>query len=32
MESVKKIRNVLGIESEAVGVKYTDDSPVATAG
>ena len=30
MESVKKIINVLGIESAPVGVKYTDDSPVAT--
>jgi len=29
MESVKKIRNVLHIESEAVGVKYTGESPVA---
>jgi uncharacterized protein (DUF169 family) len=30
MESVNKIRNVLGIASEAVGVKYTDSSPTAT--
>ena len=30
MESIKKIRNVLGIGDEAVGVKYTDDSPMAT--
>jgi len=29
MESVKKIRNALGIEREAVGVKYTDESPTA---
>jgi len=29
MESVKKIRNALGIEREAVGVKYTDESPAA---
>lgn len=27
MESVNKIRNVLGIKQEAVGVKYTDASP-----
>ncbi len=30
MESVEKIRKVLGIEREAVGVKYTDESPSAT--
>ncbi len=29
MESVKKIRNALRIEREAVGVKYTDESPAA---
>jgi uncharacterized protein (DUF169 family) len=29
MESVEKIRDVLGIKSEAVGVKYTDESPRA---
>lgn len=29
MESSKKIRNALGIEREAVGVKYTDESPAA---
>jgi uncharacterized protein (DUF169 family) len=29
MEFIKKIRDVLGIESEAVGVKYTDESPRA---
>ncbi len=29
MESVKKIRNTLGIKREAVGVKYTDGSPAA---
>ena len=29
MESVKIIRNALGIEREAVGVKYTDDLPAA---
>ena len=27
MESVKKIRTALGIASEAVGLKYTDESP-----
>ncbi len=27
MESVKRIRSALGIEREAVGVKYTDESP-----
>ena len=29
MESVKKIREALGVEKEAVGVKYTDESPAA---
>jgi uncharacterized protein (DUF169 family) len=29
MESVKKIRNVLGIEKDAVGVKYIDESTAA---
>lgn len=29
MKSVEKIRGALGIEREAVGVKYTDESPVA---
>lgn len=29
MESVEKIRNALGIEKQAVGVKYTDESPAA---
>ena len=29
MESVEKIRNTLGIERKAVGVKYTDESPAA---
>ena len=29
MESVEKIRKALGIEREAVGVKYTDEVPVA---
>jgi uncharacterized protein (DUF169 family) len=29
MESVKKIRNALRIEKEAIGVKYTDESPAA---
>jgi len=29
MESVRKIRDALGIEREAVGVKYTDKSPTA---
>jgi uncharacterized protein (DUF169 family) len=29
MESVKKIENLLGIAKEAVGVKYTDESPAA---
>ncbi len=29
MEAVKKIREALGIEREAVGVKYTDDLPTA---
>jgi uncharacterized protein (DUF169 family) len=29
MESVKKIWNALGIASEAVGVRYTDESPAA---
>lgn len=29
MESVEKIRKALGIEREAVGVKYTDESPKA---
>jgi uncharacterized protein (DUF169 family) len=28
MESVKKIRDALGMEREPVGVKYTDESPV----
>ena len=32
MESVEKIRKALGIEREAVGVKYTDESPVAKLG
>ena len=27
MKTVKEIRNALGIEREAVGVKYTDESP-----
>ena len=29
MKTVKEIRDALGIEREAVGVKYTDESPVA---
>jgi uncharacterized protein (DUF169 family) len=29
MESARKIRDALGIEREAVGVKYTDESPTA---
>ena len=29
MESAGKIRKALGIEMEAVGVKYTDESPIA---
>ena len=29
MESAEKIRKALGIEREAVGVKYTDESPIA---
>lgn len=29
MESVEKIRKVLGIRKEAVGVKYTDETPAA---
>jgi uncharacterized protein (DUF169 family) len=29
VESAEKIRDALGIEKEAVGVKYTDESPVA---
>jgi hypothetical protein len=29
MESAKKIRDALGIEMEAVGVKYTDESASA---
>jgi uncharacterized protein (DUF169 family) len=29
MESVNKIRKALGIKREAVGVKYTDESPAA---
>ena len=31
MEAVNKIRNVLGIEKEAVGVKYTDEIPTSKA-
>jgi uncharacterized protein (DUF169 family) len=30
MEAVEKIRKALGIQREAVGVKYTDESPAAT--
>ncbi len=29
MDSVEKIREALGIEREAVGVKYSDESPIA---
>ena len=29
MKPVKEIRDALGIEREAVGVKYTDESPAA---
>jgi len=29
LESIKKIREALGVEKEAVGVKYSDESPAA---
>ena len=29
VDSVEKIREALGIEREAVGVKYSDESPIA---
>ena len=29
MKPIKEIRDALGIEREAVGVKYTDESPTA---